>query len=311
MSTQCGDVVGGYRVMSAADVIREQQMRRTAMDVQRKKWLIVVLVLGLCFVTGSAFAGNITIPDTIGTGTGWYGAQEDNEVEPNCVTSQVWDLEAFMLSGDILSMVGGWNFQGTIDGNTSGDLFIDLGGVNHALDANYGTYAPWNVGGYNGNDLTTNTNYKYDYVLHVTNWSTGAYTAYNLTSDSLLEVYYGQNAGSNPWKYAGNDDEIVHTGTFTFDTPSVYGEGTHYTTSVDLGWLIPKMPGYTTAPGVSWEAEALFHFTMQCGNDNLMGLADFGGQNTPDNNVPEPATMVLMGVSLLGLAARRQVMRFF
>ena len=59
----------------------------------------------------AALADNITIYDGNGTGTGWHGAQEDQEVEISCVTNQTWDLEGFFTNGNSLTMIGGFDFR--------------------------------------------------------------------------------------------------------------------------------------------------------------------------------------------------------
>lgn len=282
------------------------------MDV--RKWLVGVLILGVCLASGSAFAvyTDITIPDLEGVGTGWYGAQEDNEVEPNCVQSQSWDMEAFMLDGTTLSLVGGWNFQTGVAGRPgggnweSGDIFIDVN-----LDALYGPAAV-NLPR-DDNNNTVNLNFLYDYVLDV-DWATGQYTAWSLLNTStvqLSESYYGQNEEANPYRYVSGGGGPVATGQLTFgawdnSATGFLGDGTHNAASVDLSWLGVLLPGYNPDPLATWSSDVMFHFTQQCGNDNLMGLGQFGGKGS-ENNVPEPATMVLMGLSLLGLAARKKL----
>ncbi len=63
--------------------------------------------------------------DYKGTGAG----AEDDETEHGTYPYQIWDLEAFLLDGNILSMVGGFNFRkGVTHGGhnyASGDIFID------------------------------------------------------------------------------------------------------------------------------------------------------------------------------------------
>ncbi len=67
-----------------------------------------------------------------------------------------------------------------------------------------------------------------------------------------------------------------------FDSSEVGGltGDSHNAVSVDLGFL---------DHGTTFTS----HFTMGCGNDNLMGEATLA---------PEPATMALFGIGLIGLA---------
>ena len=46
--------------------------------------IVLIALISLCI--SSAYATNITIYDKMGTGTGWYGAQEDQSVEPGTQT---------------------------------------------------------------------------------------------------------------------------------------------------------------------------------------------------------------------------------
>jgi len=62
--------------------------------------------------------------------------------------------------------------------------------------------------------------------------------------------------------------------------------GFHYAAGVDLSFLDPAQ-------------QFVAHYTMGCGNDNLMGR----GTTAP---VPEPATMLLFGSGIFGMAALRR-----
>src|SRR5690349_12725452 len=57
---------------------------------------------------------------------------EDNETEYGTYPYQAWDLEAFLLQGNTLSMVGGFDFRhGVTHGGHnygSGDIFVDVNG---------------------------------------------------------------------------------------------------------------------------------------------------------------------------------------
>lgn len=182
-----------------------------------------------------AYSVDITINDGYGVGSGWYAAtQENQEVEPNTVAGQVWDMEKFELDGNVLTMTGGFNFTnpGGYGGWRPGDLFIDVDGT----------------GGY-------------DYVAVVGN-AGATYDVYSLLLANVNNVYYAQNSLSNPWRYKDGGTLI------SLGESVVYGsysdiEGIHYTMELDLTWLTP----YLSLDG----ATVTLHNTMECGNDNLMG----------------------------------------
>jgi len=249
-----------------------------------KKALKLILFVVCCclFMTaGSAFGNNITIYDNRSSATtGWYGMQEDQEVEPGMIANQNWDLEAFLLDDFTLSMVGGFNFVNgyTYSGNpyTSGDIFIDTTG-----DAYYGIDN--SPSGPDGDYIPLN--YGYEYVIDV-DWTSAdkSYNVYSLGSSSILsqvgETY--NQIESNPFKLDKlNNGTLIDSGNFTYSSFS-NPQGTHYQVSdFDLTFI-------------GLDQDFITHFTISCGNDNLMGKG-----TTP---VSEPATMLLFGTGLIGLA---------
>jgi hypothetical protein len=244
------------------------------------------VMLGLLAMGVGSFGADITINDQqnssyFGTDNR-VGINEDQEVAANCVATQDWDLEAFKQDGNLLSMVGGYNFA-TKTGYLGGDIFI---AVDQAP-----VFGLANVGSGSGNTVVKNT-FNYDYAIDLVfndAGNGGTYNVYQLTSESTVTVYYGQNDGSNPWQYNANGQSAYYTGTFTYNmglTDAVVG-GLQ-------GGIHNQISGIDLSSFIDGNKQFWAHYTMACGNDNLMGH----GTTT---NVPEPGSFILFGTGLLGL----------
>ncbi|MDB6092981.1 MAG: hypothetical protein JWM32_543 [Verrucomicrobia bacterium] len=267
--------------------------------------------------SNSTFANDVQNPQN---GIGGYGNHEDAETEnnPNTYTTQNWDLEGMYLKGTQLSLVGGFNFwNGETSGGicyNSGDIFIDTTGnakygstgANKNLDPKTG---PQNIGGIGPNYGTENTTNcdGWDYVIHF-NSTVSSYTVYKLYSDSIVTRVLDVPS-SNPWTFAGNvagqhatqiggTYNLLGAGSFTGNNLTTYGSpptggllgGTHNYLSVDISFLPVG-------------SVATFHYTVECGNDDLIGKAT-------RTNVPEGASTALMiGGALMGLMGLRRKLR--
>ncbi|MBD3319787.1 MAG: PEP-CTERM sorting domain-containing protein [Chitinivibrionales bacterium] len=200
----------------------------------------------------------------------WTNTSEDQEVEPRMIANQNWDLEAFMLDGNDLSMVGGFNFQDGYDHGgshyTAGDVFIDLNG--------------------DANSTDIDNAYGYEYAIDI-NYGAGTYDVVDITTGDV-EFDQGttgppnNNDDSRPYRITNGGDILTGwSGAIEYSDGSEYGfaGATHYEAgSIDLGFLAGK----------SFD----LHTTLSCGNDMMKGSV----------SVPEPATLSLLGLSLLSLA---------
>jgi len=258
--------------------------------------IIVISLIAVFFFAGNALAGNITIFDGMGT----YGEKEDGTVEPNCVNNQSWDLEAFLFDGKNLSIVGGYDF---VDGEYgSGNIFIDTDGEFYGADHIYDE-VKYPVA-YKKSIVESNFGYEYAIKLGFGDNGNGrSYTVYDISDDTAKNsavytksVKYYQNRHSNAWQYASGGTELKNAGgTFSYRTglsnsDTGFVGGSHKMVSeIDLSF-IGGMQDFTA------------HFTMGCGNDNLMG-------SSTTAPVPEPSSLILFGVGLGFIGLRRKFIK--
>jgi hypothetical protein len=271
--------------------------------------LLIALASAAVTASASSFGTNITVSDKNYSGSGWYSDREDQETETNTntVTSQQWDLEGMFMDGSTLTLVGGYDFKNGVnwtDGHNykSGDIFVDINGDAKYGQADNGASGATHYGSGPHTATMANT-FGWDYVLDL-NFTTMTYSVFSLTAQSMVSRVMDV-ASSNPWTYVSGGNAVAGYQNLSLSyisglTNADTGFGGDSTNST--GWSTGSNQHYALGVDLAFAAgqDVTLHYTMECGNDNLMG-------KTHVESVPDSATTALLfGLTLLGFVGLRR-----